>query len=349
MASRAAAPRLPRGRAPDRAGLAVLGLAALQALVAGVLLQGWVAAGVLLHLGCCALLPLLLRQDPPLTGWSGAVLRVMAAALPGLGPVAALAGLVALFAGAPRQLGLVRPLPDDPLEARLTAIAAPPAARGGAPLPEGLLLEALGDVLRWGNAAQKARALDLAALGGRRGGETLLHLALFDPDPALRARAEALRPGVERRLLSEVEALREQEDGPDSPGARALARQLDRAAYSGLLQADRAALCRAEAAGLWQAIAERAPEDAEAQAALGRDLMVLGDLPAARAALEAALAHGVATANVLGWLAECLFRARDFASLEALVARWRPVLESATDHDGPLSPAWRLWLGAGRP
>ena len=311
-------------RAPDRAVPVLLGLGAGQALVGAALLQGWLPAAGLLHLGLCALLPLLRQLDPPPAGWSGAVLRVTAAALPALGPLAALAGLVAVVAGPPRGWADPRgaPLPEDPMEARLTAIAVP-TAPGAAPLPAGLLLEALGDVLRWGTAAQKARALDLVAQGGRPGADALLRLALLDPDPALRARAEAARPAAARRLIDRAAALHEAARGGATGALRALARHLDAAAHSGLLDPARAAQFRAEAAGLWQSLVEQAPEDGEAQAALGRDLLVLGNLPAARGALEAALARGVATPGVLGWLAECLFRLRDFAALEALVAGWR--------------------------
>jgi tetratricopeptide (TPR) repeat protein len=335
-------------RPADQAALIVFGFALLQALVALALLGGWWAAALLLHLGCCALLPLLRRLSPQRGSWAGSVLAVMAAALPALGPLAAAAGLLALLVGAPRGFdSAAEALPEDPMEARLAAIAAAPDSPV-APLPSGLMLEALGDVLRWGTGPQKARALSLATRGGHRGGDALLHLALLDTDGAVRARAEMLRPDAERRLLAEVESLRAAARGPQQDGTRMLARQLDRAAFSGLLETDRAALCRAEAAGLWLAIVEQSPDDAEARAALGRDLMMLGDLPAASAALEAALAHGVATAGVVGWLAECLFRARDFAALEALVARWRPLLEEEARGASPLAPAWRLWLREAR-
>jgi len=332
-------------RGADGAGWVLFGLAVAEALVAGALWQGWWVAAALLHGGACASLLLLRLIDPPPAGWPGAVLRVSAAALPALGPLATTAGLIALALGPP---GDAMPAPAsvldaDPMEARLAALGAPIPANT-IPLPTGLLLEALGDVLRWGTATQKARALDLAAHGGRAGGDVLLQLALLDPDPALRARAEAARPGAARRLIEQADALRPAALGPDPMAARLLARQLDHAAFSGLLEPERATQFRAEAAGLWQAMLEPAPEDAEAQAALGRDLLVLGDLPAARAALEAALARGVATPGVLGWLAECLFQARDFAALESLVARWRPLLEADLAEAGVLTPAWRLWL-----
>ena len=325
--------------------LALLGLAVLEALVGAALWQGWWMAAVLLHAGACASLLLLRLMEPPPVGWPGAVLRISAAALPGLGPLATTAGLLALAIGPPRGAmpAPARALNEDPMEARLAALGAP-VSPGAAPLPTGLLLEVLGDVLRWGNATQKARALDLAAQGGRPGGDVLLRLALLDPDPALCARAEAARPGAARRLIEQADARRAAALGPDPMMARRLARQLDHAAFSGLLEPERATQFRAEAAGLWRSLLESAPQDAEAQAALGRDLLVLGDLPAARAALEAALERGVATPGVLGWLAECLFRARDFAALESLVARWRPLLEADLAEAGVLRPAWRLWL-----
>lgn len=333
--------------APSHARLALLGLCAVQAVVATFLLLGWLVAALLLHLGVCAVLFLLPRLDTPRAGWPGAILRVSIAALPALGPLAALAGLCALAFGPPPldpdPAG--GPLPDDPMEARLAAFAAP-ASPSAAPLPSGLLLEALGDVLRWGTPGQKARVLKVATQPGRRGGDALLCLALLDPDPALRARAEAARPAAARYLLQKIGALHEAARNAESARLRDLARHLDAAAYGGLLEPTRATQCRADAAGLWQSLVEQAPDDSEAQAALGRDLLVLGDLHAARDALEAALACGVATPGVLGWLAECLFRLRDFAALEALIARWRPVLQAEQVEPGALAPAWRLWLAS---
>ncbi|MDO9500265.1 hypothetical protein [Falsiroseomonas sp.] len=358
--------RQPHALAPEGAALILAGLAAGQALVVVALALGWWLAALVLHLGCCLALLLrptprpglpgsappagLLRAAPRLgeAGWSGAVLRLLGATLPVLGPLAMLGALAALALGVPRRLRRVTPAqPEDPLDARLEAIA---QARD---LPEGLLLESLGDVLRWGHARQKACALELAAEPGRSGGAALLRLALSDADPAVRARAELLRPQVERRLLDAAEALRAGARGQSGAAGRtaqrALARALDRAAFSGLLEPPRAAACRAEAAELWQALAEAATNggDAEAEAALGRNLLALGDLPSARRALEAAVTRGAAGACAIGWLAECLFRARDFAALEALVLRWRPLLEAEARRaavTGPHAAAWRLWL-----
>jgi hypothetical protein len=331
-------------RGADNATLVLLGITVAEALVAGALLLGWLPGALLLHFPLCLALLLIPLLDPAPAGWPGAALRITAPLLPALGPLAALGGLVALLLGAPRGLRpAAAPVPEDPLEARLEAIA---AASG---IPDGFLLEALGDVLHWGTAAQKARALDLAAAVLRPGGEALLRMALGDPDPAVRARAEQARPTVERRLLAAADALRGAARSGGPAARRGLARHLDRAAFSGLLDPARAAACRAEAAGLWQALGESAPEDAEAQAALGRDLLALGDLGAARAALEAALARGVATPAVIGWLAECLFRIRDFAAMDALFTRWRPVIEAEAAGAGVLAAAWRLWLAEAPP
>ncbi|WP_439596340.1 hypothetical protein, partial [Falsiroseomonas sp.] len=184
---------LPGSEGDGRVAFAGLGLA--QALVAVAMAGGWWALALVLHLLCCLGLPSLLRQRPP--GWPGAVLRLLVVTLPALGPLAMLGALAALALGLPRPLRQVAPpLPEDPLDARLDAIA---GAAPGAGLPDGLLLESLGDVLRWGHARQKARALDLAAEPARPGGAALLRLAQSDPDPAVRARAEALRPVVEQR------------------------------------------------------------------------------------------------------------------------------------------------------
>ncbi len=326
-------------RGAETAFLLLLGIAVGEALVAAALLMGWLPGALLLHGPLCLALLLVRRLDPPPAGWPGAVLRVTMALLPALGPLAALGGLVAVAMGMPRGLRLPEgPAPEDPLEARLAAIAAAPR------VPDGLLVEALGDVLHWGTATQKARALEIAQEALRPGGEALLRVALGDPDPAVRDRAEQARPTVERRLLARAEALRSAARAGRVADRRALARHLDRAAFSGLLDPARADACRAEAAGLWQALGEAMPEDAEAQAALGRDLLALGDLASARLALEAALARGVATPAVIGWLAECLFRLRDYAAMDALVARWRPVLEEEAAGMGTLAAPWRLWL-----
>jgi hypothetical protein len=339
-------------RPGEALGLAPLlvGLTLTQAVVALLLGLGWWGAALALHLACCLALPLI-RPILPEEGWSGAVARLLRALLPGLGPLAVLGALAALALGMPRRLrAAVPPLPEDPLDARLEALA---TARPGT-LPDGLLLESLADVLRWGHAGQKARALDIAADPARPAGVALLRLALGDPDPAVRARAEALRPAVEQRLLDRAEVLHAAaRGGAGAEGLatqRALARALDRAALSGLLEPAAADAARAEAAGLWQALAESAGPagDAEAEAALGRALLALGDLPAARLALDAAVMRGAAGETRLAWLAECLFRARDFAALEALVQRWRPALEDASRRGatGPEAGAWRLWLSA---
>lgn len=309
----------------------LIGLALAEGLAVIALLRGWWAAALALHLLACFALVILPRGATG--GRPAAVLRLTRLLLPALGPAAAAGGLIALFAGRAAAPAPLHDTPDDPIEARLAAVA---TARN---LPEGLLLEALGDALRWGNARQKALAIDLAVRDFRTGGEALLRLAQDDPDPAVRARADAARPIAERRLIARADALR----GGD---ARTLARHMDRAAYSGLLDPPRATACRMEAVALWRGIAAAQPHDAEACAALGRGLLALGRLGEARTALEAALANSVATPAVLGWLAECLFRARDFAALDALVARWEPLLAQQRAGTAPLAAAWRLWLAA---
>jgi tetratricopeptide (TPR) repeat protein len=225
-------------------------------------------------------------------------------------------------------------MPEDPIDARLAAVA---VARD---LPDGLLLEALGDVLRWGTPKQKAQAIGLAARDLRPGGEALLRLAVADP--AVRDRAEALRPVAERQLLARAEALR-----AAGGASRGLARHLDRAAFSGLLDPEQEAAFRAEAMAVWQRLAETHPGDAEAQAALGRDLLALGRFAEARRALEAALSLGVATPAVIGWLAECHFRARDFTALDALCcSAGAPATEAGAARPPRLAMGVAALLGA---
>lgn len=350
-----ASPQAARPAFPAmEAGVILAGLGLGQALVALALALGWWIPALALHLGCCLGLFLLHVSVREAAGWPGSVLRLAAAVVPGLGPLVLPGVVAALLLGLPRRLPRVMPpLPEDPLDARLEAIA---LSRPGT-LPDGLLLESLGDVLRWGHAGQKARALDLAADPARPGGIALLRLALEDADRDVRARAEMLRPAVERRLVAQMERLRGAARGHAAATGRValrdLARALDRAVASGLLEAPRAGAFQAEAAGLWQALAEAAPPegDAEAELALGRVFLALGDLPEARQALEAAVTRGAAGSLAIGYLAECLFRSRDFAALEALVLRWRPLLEAEPLHGGPAGPhaaAWRLWLAEAR-
>jgi tetratricopeptide (TPR) repeat protein len=323
---------MPRGAEMMPALPVLLGLAAAEGLVLLALAQGWWAAAGLLHLGAVGAAWLLPRDASG--GWPAAVMRMVRALLPALGPAAVLGGLVALGLG-PAGAAPLRDMPDDPLDARLAAVA---SARD---LPDGLLLEALGDVLRWGTPRQKLQAVELAVRDLRPGGEALLRLAGADASPEVRAQASEMRPRAEAQLLRRAEALREA-GGP----SRGLARHLDRAAMSGLLEPAQAEAFRAEALVIWRRIAETTPGDAEAQAAIGRDLLALGRLDEARTALEAAVSLGVATPPVLGWLAECHYRARDFGALLALIARWRPLLEVEAAWPTPLSGAWRLWLGA---
>jgi hypothetical protein len=313
----------------------LLGLGAAEALALLAASQAWWAAAALLHLAACGA-AVALPQGAAGTRAAG-LIRLVRLWLPALGPAAVGGALLALLLRLRPRDDEPRDLPDDPIEARLAAVA---AARA---LPAGLLLEALLDALRWGTPRQRAWALDLAMRDLRTGSEALLRLAAADPDPGLRARIEAARPAAERRLLRRAEALRRRGE------ARELARHLDFAAAAGLLDAAQEKALRAEAAAIWRRIGAAAPGDAEAQAALGRDLAQLDQEDAARYVLEDALARGIATPALLGWLAECHFRARDFAALDALVARWHGLLEHEAASGTLLAPAWRLWLqGAAR-
>lgn len=310
---------------------ALLGLGAVEALAVLAASQAWWAAALLLHLGACGA-AFALPQGAAGTRAAG-LMRLVRLWLPALGPAAPGGALLALLLRLRPPRAIPDELPEDPIEARLTAVS---AART---LPAGLMLEALLDALRWGTPRQRAWALDLALRDLRPGSEALLRLAAADPDAGLRARIEAARPTAERSLMRRAEALRRRGE------PRALARHLDFAAASGLLDPAREDALREEAASVWRELGAVAPEDAEAQAALGGDLLHLGQGDAARDVLEDALARGVVTPAVLGWLAECHFRARDFTALDALVARWQGLLEHEAASGVRLAPAWRLWLG----
>jgi hypothetical protein len=147
---------------PDRAALALAGLVAGEAAALAALAAGPWPAALGLHALCCAA-PLIARGSPE--GRAGQVLRATWPLLPALGPIAALGAIAALLLPRPKAM------PEDPFEARLAAVA---AARR---LPEGLVVEALGDVLRWGTPAQRERARALLAVDPRPAPSALLRAA----------------------------------------------------------------------------------------------------------------------------------------------------------------------------
>jgi DUF971 family protein len=316
--------------------LLLAGLVAGEAGVALALWHGAWAEALALHLPLAALPAVALHR-----GWSAAPwLRVLAPLLPPLGPLAAalalpLAALLALrgrpAAGAASWSAHLFPQPEsDALAQRAEGLARHAAQHD----PDGI--GAFRAVLHGGTLAQQEHVLAVMAREFRTGFAPLLREALASPAPGLRAQAAAGLSLAQGRAEEQLQALRRA--GEPAP---VLARALDDAANSGLFEADRAAQLRAEAVRLWQRHLAARPDDAAAQAALGRDLLALGDAGAAQASLRQALARGLATPAVLGWLAEALYAAGDLDAVAALLAEHRAVLaEPGAALAGPV--AW--WL-----
>lgn len=319
-----------------------LGMVALgQAVVVVCLALGLFWAAAAAHLLACGLLIALLgtlRTGP----WAGPA-RLLAALLPPLGPFAVIAALAAL-AAAPllgRQASdaeawratLFPPADADSIGSRMRQLHDQAAAQQGVEH-----VVSFADVLEHGELPQQERVVALMAREYRPDFAPLLRAALNAPARPLRAQAAAALTLIETRLTSEAQALRFARNGP------ALARKLDEMANSGLLEESRARALRSEAASLWRARIAAAPEDTEAAAALGRDLLQLDDVAAGRQALERSYATGVVTPGLLGWLAEARFRAGDLEAVAALLHAHRAELEPLLASNSPLAPALRLWL-----
>lgn len=300
---------------------------------------GWVALAAHL-LACGSLIAALPRLGEG--RWAG-IWRLLAILLPVLGPIALLAGLAAL-ALAPRlarQVGDAEAwraslFPDAAaatLDDRLKHLAEDAEARR-----EADRVVAFADVLRQGELPQQERVIALMAREYRPEFAPLLREALSASARPLRAQAAAALSLIEARMMAEAQAMRASGD------ALGLARKLDDMAHSGLLEAGRARSLRSEAAGLWRARAASQPRDAASAAALGRDLLQLEEVAAAREGLEDACAQGLVSPGLIGWLAEARFRAGDLAGVEALIRAHADDLAPLLRADSPLAPALRLWL-----
>jgi hypothetical protein len=320
-------------------GLALM-LSGQAGLVAALLFGlGWVALAAHI-LACASLIAVLPRiMDGP---WAGP-LRLLAITLPVLGPFALLAGMVAL-AASPRlrrdgtdaeawRASLFPATDAVDMNDRLKHLAENAQARRGADR-----VVAFADVLERGDLSQQERVVALMAREYRPDFAPLLRAALNAPTRPLRAQAAAALTMIETRLSAEAQSMRQAGD------AVALARKLDEMANSGLLEAGRARALRSEAAALWRSRLAAAPQDAEAAAALGRDLLQLDEIPAAREALEDAYALGLMSPALIGWLAEARFRTDDLAGVETLIRTHRAELMPLLATNSPLALALRLWL-----
>lgn len=321
--------------------LALLVVVLGQATAVGALVLdfGWVAMAAHL-LACASLITALPRLGDG--RWAG-IWLLLAILLPVLGPIALLAGAVALIL-APRlareasdaEAWRASLFPDGSavtLDDRLKHLTEHADARR-----EADRVVAFADVLRQGALPQQERVIALMAREFRPEFAPLLREALNAAARPLRAQAAAALSLIETRMMAEAQAMRAAGD------ALGLARKLDDMAHSGLLEASRARALRSEAAALWRTRTTSQPQDAASAAALGRDLLQLDQVEAALEGLEDAYAKGLVSPGLIGWLAEARFQAGDLAGVEALIRAHASDLAPLLRPSSPLAPALRLWL-----
>lgn len=321
--------------------LGLLAVTLAEAAAVGAALTGWFGAALTLHLfaclglGACACF----GRDAGANGG----LRLVAILLPGLGPIALATGALTLL-----MAPFLRRQSHDAEAWRATLFPAPQedglddrAKRS----EEHALVQrdsgrvvAFADVLRMGDLPQQERVVALMAREYRPAFAPLLRSALNAPVRLLRAQAAAALSLIEARFAAEVQTLRA------GPAPAKLALKLDEMANSGLWEESRTRNLRKEAASIWAAGAAANPADERAAAALGRDLLQLGEVRAGREALERAYALGLASATLLGWLAEARFLEGDLEGVENLLVAHRSELLPLLQPGSPLAPALHLWL-----
>lgn len=301
-----------------------------------------------LHVGTCVLPVIALRRPMAEEGLGTAVLRLLRPLLPAMGPFAVAACVLVLAAAPLLRRGargdamwrshLFPETGADPVARQVAALdrAAADGSTGG--------VAAFADVLRWGNLEQQERVVVLMSREFRPGFAPLLREALSSLTPGLRAQAAAGLAMVEAKFEAREGELRRAALSGGAASMLALARHLDGLANSGLLDVSRNAAVRAEAVGIYQAHLASQPDDSDVQAALGRDLMQVGRLDDAIAAMRAALARGLATPSLIGWLAECLYRKQEIGQVSQLIADHEDVLRPVVQGGTPLAASLGLWL-----
>lgn len=331
-------------RAPLALGLVLAG----QGLGVAAVLSGRPLLFLVLHAGTCVLPVIALRRAVAEEGLGTAVLRLLRPLLPAMGPFAAAACVLVLAAAPLLRRGtrgdamwrshLFPETGTDPVARQVAALDRAAADGGTAGVA------AFADVLRWGSLEQQERVVVLMSREFRPGFAPLMREALSSVTPGLRAQAAAGLAMVEARFEAQGGELRRAAVSGEAAAMLALARHLDGLANSALLDPSRSAAVRAEAVGIYQAHLAAQPDDPDVQAALGRDLMQVGRLDDAIAAMRAALARGLATPSLVGWLAECLYRKREIGQVSQLIAEHEGVLRPVVQEGTPLAAALGLWL-----
>ncbi len=289
-----------------------------------------------------------------------ATLRMTAALLPFLGPIAPALALMVLAIPAVRphtvhdaaewHEHLFPNLAADPINERIDAIGR--HQLGGQSSSE---IESFYDVLRWGKLSEKEHVLSLISRSYRPEFAPVLNEALNGDDLGLRAQAAAglslLETRTSARLATLQHALREAPD--DAARVKAtilLAQALSTAAHSSLYDENRTAEMRREISALLGPIVAAGSSDpaqsAMLRAILGRTMIQLGDVDAACVTLEPVVAASEHADAAFGWLVEALFRKSDFIGLTALIDRRRDLTAALVARDGPLAPALAFWATA---
>lgn len=331
-------------RAFSALGLVLAG----QGLGVAAMLSGRPLLFLSLHVGTCALPVIALRRPVVEESLAVALLRLLRPLLPAMGPFAAAAGVLVLV-GAPLlrrgtrgdatwRSHLFPETGTDPVARQVVALdrAGTDGDAGG--------VAAFADILRWGSLEQQERVVVLMSREFRPGFAPLLREALSSATPGLRAQAAAGLAMVEARFEAQGTELRRAALPGGKAALLALARHLDELANSGLLDGSRSGAIRAEAVDIYEAHLALQPDDADIQAALGRDLMQIGRLDDAVIAMQAAAARGLATPSLLGWLAECLYRRQEIGHVSRLIAEHEAVLRPVAEGQAPLAASLALWL-----
>ena len=327
-------------------GLVLVG----QGLGVAAMLSGRPLLFLVLHASTCALPVIALRCPVTEESLGLAVLRLLRPLLPALGPFAAATGVLVLVVAPLLRRGtrsdatwrshLFPETGTDPVVRQVAALDRAAADRSTS------RVAAFADILRWGSLEQQERVVVLMSREFRPGFAPLLREALSSMAPGLRAQAAAGLAMVEARFEAQGAKLRRAALSGEVTALLSLARHLDELANSGLLDLSRSAAVRAEAVGLYRTRLASQPDDSDVQAALGRDLMQVGRLDDAIVAMRTALARGLATPSLIGWLAECLYRRQEIGQVSQLIAEHEAVLRPAVQEGSPLAASFGLWLAA---
>jgi polysaccharide biosynthesis protein PelE len=205
-------------------------------------------------------------------------------------------------------------------------------------------LEPFADLMAHGSVEQKQAAIALIMSEFKPALAPALHRALNDADASVRVQAATAMARIESRFLDlalDLEARVASE--PDNlQDAFALARHYDDYAITGLLDANRTLTARERALALFQTCAGDARLSLEAEHAIVRLRVRMGELDAAVSAAEPLIAAGRATPALQAWYLECLFKQGQF---DALREACRGLL--AAEPGGAKAPAQAASPGLG--